>query len=72
MLALSGDDEAFLDIMDNEFTKDKANSWVAPVPFRCPRERLPNNRDQAFSRLLSLRCTLKKKTVMKDHYVWNS
>lgn len=69
MLALSREDEVFLDIMDNEFTKDKANSWVAPLPFRCPRERLPNNRDQAVSRLLSLRRSLKKKTDMKDHYV---
>lgn len=69
MLALSGEDEAFLDIMDNKFTKDKANSWVAPLPFRCPRERLPTNRDQAVSHLLSLRRSLKKKTDMKDHYV---
>ncbi len=69
MLALSGEDEAFLDIMDNEFTKNAANSWVAPLPFRCPREHLPNNRDQAVSRLLSLRHTLEKKADMKDHYV---
>lgn len=55
--------------MDNEFTKDDANSWVAPLPFRCHRARLPNNRDQAVSRLLSLRRTLKRKTDMKDHYV---
>ncbi|KAK3523877.1 hypothetical protein QTP70_013679, partial [Hemibagrus guttatus] len=69
MLALSKEDEVFLDIMDNEFTKDDANSWVAPLPFRCPLELLPNNRDQAVSRLLSLRRTLKRKTDMKDHYV---
>ncbi len=69
MLALSGENEAFLDIMDNEFTKNAANSWVAPLPFRCPREHLPNNRDQAVSRLLSLRHTLEKKADMKDHYV---
>lgn len=69
MFALSGEDEAFLDIMDYKFTKDKPNSWVAPLPFRCPREYLPNNRDQAVSRLFSLHHTLEKKADMKDHYV---
>lgn len=27
--------------------KNKANNWVAPLPFWPPRWRLPNNRDQS-------------------------
>ena len=68
-LALSVEDETFLHIMDQGFTKDDSNSWVAPLPFRSPRRHLPNNREQALHRLLSLRRTLKKKPEMKDHYV---
>ncbi|KAK5847425.1 hypothetical protein PBY51_016551 [Eleginops maclovinus] len=68
-LALSVEDQTFLDIMNREFHKDKANSWMAPLPFRSTRQRLPNNRGQAVHRLMSLRRTLKKNTEMKDHYV---
>ncbi|KAK3531570.1 hypothetical protein QTP70_024955 [Hemibagrus guttatus] len=40
------EDRRFLDIMDREMFMDESNSWVAPLPFRTPRQRLPNNRDQ--------------------------
>ncbi len=36
------DDLYFLRIMEQELEKDKSNSWVAPLPFRAPRCRLPN------------------------------
>ncbi|KAL6490139.1 hypothetical protein MHYP_G00004840 [Metynnis hypsauchen] len=68
-LALSIEDEDFLRIMNKEFVKDETNSWVAPLPFRVPRKRLPNNREQALTRLMSLRRTLLKKKEMKDHFV---
>ncbi|RXN13488.1 hypothetical protein ROHU_009677 [Labeo rohita] len=68
-VALSAEDALFLDIMHKDFTKDDANNWVAPLPFRTPRQRLPNNRDQALSRLMSLRKTLKRKPQMREHYV---
>lgn len=67
--ALSIDDKAFLAIMDTEVYQNKGNSWVAPLPFRFPRRRLPSNREQALKRLCSLRRTLEKKTKMKDHYI---
>ncbi|XP_025754388.1 uncharacterized protein LOC106097728 isoform X2 [Oreochromis niloticus] len=67
--ALSVEDALFLEIMHRDFTKDEANNWVAPLPFRSPRQRLPNNRDQALSRLMSLRKTLKKKPEMTEHYI---
>ncbi|KAK0155063.1 hypothetical protein N1851_002628 [Merluccius polli] len=69
--ALSIDDKAFLAIMDAEVCQNTENSWVAPLPFRSPRRRLPSNREQALKRLYSLRRTLekKKKPEMKDHYI---
>lgn len=68
-LALSIKDELFLNIMHDEFNKDESNHWVAPLPFCSPRQRLPNNREQALSRLRSLRKTLKRKPEMREHYV---
>lgn len=35
-LALSAEDESFLNVMHNGFAKDEANNWVAPLPFRHP------------------------------------
>ncbi|XP_028328031.1 uncharacterized protein LOC114478897 isoform X2 [Gouania willdenowi] len=68
-VALSEEDALFLDIMQKELIKDEANNWVAPLPFRSPRQRLPNNREQAFTRLMSLRKTLKRKPEMREYYV---
>ncbi|KAK5853507.1 hypothetical protein PBY51_014653 [Eleginops maclovinus] len=59
--ALSMDDKVFLTIMDREVYQDDAHSWVAPLPFRSPRQPLPSNREQAFKRLGSLRRTREKK-----------
>ncbi|XP_057700851.1 uncharacterized protein LOC130921225 [Corythoichthys intestinalis] len=67
-VALSAEDALFLDIMHNNFAKDEANNWVAPLPFRSPRRRLPDNRQQAYNRLMSLRKTLRRKPEMRAHY----
>lgn len=66
---LSVEDNVFLEIMDRNVFQDSANSWVAPLPFRSPRSRLPNNRDQAMKRLTSLRKTLDKKPEMKRQFI---
>lgn len=66
---LSIDDKTFLAIMDARVHQNKGNSWVAPLPFRCPRRQLPNNREQALKRLRSLQRTLEKNPEMKDHYI---
>ncbi|XP_061432402.1 uncharacterized protein LOC133358195 isoform X1 [Lethenteron reissneri] len=66
--APSLEDKEFFKIMDREFFQDESNSWVAPLPFRNPRCRLPNNREQALSRLNSLRRTLDKKPEMKNNF----
>ncbi|KAL6466941.1 hypothetical protein MHYP_G00247450 [Metynnis hypsauchen] len=55
--------------MDKEMFMDNANSWVAPLPFRTPRERLPHSRDQALMRLASVQRTLEKRPEMKKHFV---
>ncbi len=68
-LALSIEDEVFLDTMEKEIFQDEANSWVAPLPFRHPRRPLPNNREQALNRLFSLRRTLQKKPEMKQQFI---
>ncbi|KAL3973607.1 sorting nexin-4 [Sarotherodon galilaeus] len=67
--AMSIDDKAFLTIMDNEVYQNQENSWVAPLPFRSLRRRLPDNREQALKRLCSLRKTLEKKPETKDYYI---
>ncbi|XP_054872108.1 uncharacterized protein LOC129350233 [Amphiprion ocellaris] len=58
--ALSFEDETFLKIMEKEVHQDENKNWIAPLPFKSPRLPLPNNRDQALSRLSSLRRNLIK------------
>ncbi|KAK0140803.1 hypothetical protein N1851_022206 [Merluccius polli] len=65
---LSIEDELFLDLMDKDVYMDEANCWVAPLPFRPNRPRLPNNRQHAVNRLASLRRMLEKKHAMKEHF----
>lgn len=55
-------------MMNKEVYLDEDNHWVAPLPFRSPRHRLPNNREQAMQRLSSLQRTFLKKPGMKEHF----
>lgn len=66
--AMSFEDELFLNIMEREVCQDRENNWVAPLPFKSPRPPLPNNREQALSRLSSLRRTLSKNAEMKQQF----
>lgn len=68
-LAPSMEDLSFLQLMEDECYQDTSKSWVAPLPFRSPRQRLPNNRDYAHRRLSSLRRTLEKRPKMKAQYL---
>nr|XP_055056164.1 uncharacterized protein LOC129440699 [Misgurnus anguillicaudatus] len=68
-LAPSMEDLVFLKMTQKEVYQDESNSWVAPLPFRGPRQRLPNNRQQASNRLQSLTRTLKKHPRTKDHFL---
>ncbi|KAI4874451.1 hypothetical protein NFI96_005580 [Prochilodus magdalenae] len=67
--APSIEDLQFLCIMDNGVYKDKGNNWVAPLPFRAHRPRLPDNRAQALERLSSLQRSFKRKPEMKEQFV---
>ena len=66
---LSVDDREFLDVMNKEFRRDDSGQWVAPLPFRLPRRRLPDNRQQALKRGLSLDSNLKRNTLQREHAV---
>ncbi|XP_078809202.1 uncharacterized protein LOC144994598 [Oryzias latipes] len=68
-LALSREDALFLKIMDTAVYRDDANNWVAPLPFKEPRQRLPNNKQLAVNRFTSLQQTLKRKPVMQEQYL---
>lgn len=68
-LDLSIEDRVFLETLDQQTYKDEANTWVAPLPFRSPRNRLPNNRLQAVKRLSSVRRNLDKKPQMKKDFI---
>ncbi|XP_057699895.1 uncharacterized protein LOC130920590 [Corythoichthys intestinalis] len=69
MLAPSQQDAEFLKIMQNEMYQDETNNWVAPLPFVTPRQRLPNNRQQALKRLYTLKRSLDKKPETREHFV---
>ena len=66
---LSVEDRKFLNIMDEHFVKDEQNNWIAPLPFRPSRERLPNNKQQAINRAKSLDRSLKRDPIKREHFV---
>ncbi|XP_052817602.1 uncharacterized protein LOC128243724 isoform X1 [Mya arenaria] len=65
---LSTDDKEFLKIMDSEFKKNEDGHWSAPLPFREPRPRLPNNKPQALKRALALDSNLKRDPKKRQHF----
>ncbi|XP_069103769.1 uncharacterized protein [Argopecten irradians] len=68
-VGLSVEDRAFLDLMDKEFVRDTCGKWTAPLPFREPRPRLPNNRHQALKRAQILDVCLQRNSVKLEHLV---
>ncbi|XP_062596368.1 uncharacterized protein LOC134257792 [Saccostrea cucullata] len=66
---MSIEDKMFLQQMDSEFIRDSSGSWVAPLPFRENRQRLPNNKEQAVQRAKLLDVSLKKNPVKKEHFL---
>ncbi|XP_059836153.1 plectin-like [Hypanus sabinus] len=65
-LAQSAQDTISLKPKDTKVFRDEANNGVAPLPFREPRQRLPNNKEQAVKRFTSLRKTQKRKPEMQQ------
>ncbi|XP_060618498.2 uncharacterized protein [Anolis sagrei] len=63
--AFSKDEQRFLEMMNNQVTQDLQGNWIAPLPFKPERPSLPNNRDVALHRLLSLRRRMLKDPKVK-------
>ena len=55
--------------MDSEFCMHSSGHWVAPLPFKSSRQRLPNNRQQALHRAKILDSSLKSNSVKRSHFV---
>ena len=68
-VGLSQEDHTFLQIMDKEVSKDDKGHWVAPLPFRQPKQRLPNNRQMALKRAEILDNGLKRNPEKRKHFV---
>lgn len=67
--SMSIDDRRFVELMDSEFQRSQNGRWVAPLPFRFPRQRLPNNKDQAVKRAKVLHASLEKNPVKTQHFL---
>ncbi|XP_059848709.1 caldesmon-like [Hypanus sabinus] len=65
-LAQSAQDTISLKPKDTKVFRDEANNGVAPLPFREPRQRSPDNKEQAVKRFMSLRKTRKRKPEMQQ------
>lgn len=68
-LASSIEDEIFLELMDKEVCRNESHIWVAPLPFKQPRRRLPNNWEQAVKRFSSLQRSLNRRPEVQQQYV---
>lgn len=64
--APSVEDLLILNIMDANMYRDDSNNWVAPLPFKEPRQRLPR---QALKRFESLQQQFKRKPKMQEEYI---
>lgn len=66
---LSIEDREFINIMDNEFRLSSEEKWIAPLPFRSPREPIPDNYPLALRRAKSLDASLHKNEQKKEHFL---
>ena len=64
---MSVEDREFIAEMDSECFRDVDGRWTAPLPFKPNRQTLPNNREQAMKRTLSLFASFKRDPVKMDH-----
>ncbi|XP_060074446.1 uncharacterized protein LOC132554162 [Ylistrum balloti] len=68
-VGLSAEDKEFLKIMNKEFIKSSDGNWTAPLPFRTPTQRLPNNRNYALKRATNLQNGLRKNPAKGEHFI---
>ncbi|XP_069133524.1 uncharacterized protein [Argopecten irradians] len=67
--AWSVEDREFMEIMSNQCVQDEDGFWVAPLPFRTGRTKLPNNKSVAIKRAMILDRSLKTDKDKRDHFV---
>ncbi|XP_062602420.1 uncharacterized protein LOC134264140 [Saccostrea cucullata] len=67
--SLSVEDRLFLTQMVSDMKKDSSGHWSAPLPFKRTRPTLPNNRQQALDRAVSLDKSLMKNPLKKTHFL---
>jgi hypothetical protein len=66
--SISCEDKEFLSQMDSDMKKDTSGHWIAPLPFKKIRPVLPNNRQYALDRAVSLdKSLMKNSTTKKIH-----
>ena len=68
-MGLFVEDRKFLQLMEEGFQKTPEGNWIAPLPFREGRGRLPNNKSQALRRAKTLDNSLKRDPLKKSHFV---
>ncbi|XP_071964141.1 uncharacterized protein [Antedon mediterranea] len=68
-ISFSREEKQFLKIMETEGKLNPDKQWTAPLPFRTPRPRLPNNREQALKRALILHKSLEKDSIKRQHFI---
>ncbi|XP_033103147.1 uncharacterized protein LOC117105951 [Anneissia japonica] len=68
-MSLSREEKQFVNIMEAEGKLSSNNMWTAPLTFRSPRPRLPNNREQAWKRAVILHKSLVKDCVKRQHFI---
>ncbi|XP_052799499.1 uncharacterized protein LOC128231119 [Mya arenaria] len=63
----SQEDKKFCSLMSTNMKRNEEGNWVAPLPFKEPRNILPNNRPNAVRRTASFVSSLQKDHVKKEH-----
>jgi hypothetical protein len=63
------EDKRFVEIMEQNMTKNKSGNWTSPLPSQNLVQTLPNSRDAALKRLKSTCQTLSRKPLTKQHYL---
>jgi hypothetical protein len=63
------EDGQFLKLVDRTFVKTSTGNWAAPLPFKEPQEKLPNNRYVAWKRARMLQANLQRNPTKREHFV---
>lgn len=66
-MALSKEDEKFVELMDKDFKKTADGKWEALLPFQTQRPLLPSNKLQAINRASAFDPSLRRNPTKKEH-----